>query len=269
MLLLAKKDELNILEKIVDLNADVGESFGRYKLGLDEEVLKYVSSANIACGLHAGDPLVMENAVALAVKGGVCVGAHPGYPDLQGFGRRKMVMSPAEIKAYVIYQVGALSAFARTAGTKLSHVKPHGAMYNMAARDPALALALAEAVKAVDPDLVLLALAGSEMVRAARSIGLKVAQEVFADRAYNSDSTLVRRGEPGAVLHDPDTVVPRVVRMAVEGRVRAVSGEDIPIRADSICVHGDNPRAIELLKTMRSALEKEGVAIRPLAEVVG
>lgn len=252
----------------MDLNADVGESFGTYKLGMDENVMKYISSANIACGMHAGDPLVMRDTISLAVKYGVSVGAHPGYPDLQGFGRRNMVMSPAEVKAYVIYQVGALIAFAGAAGVKVAHVKPHGAMYNMAAKDPALSMAVAEAIKAVDPELILLALAGSEMVKAAQSVGLKVAQEVFADRAYNPDSTLVRRGQPGAVIHDPEAAIPRVVRMVTEGKVQAITGEDIPIRADSICVHGDNPEAIELVKRIRSALEDAGVAIRPLVEVV-
>lgn len=256
------------MRRIVDLNADVGESFGTYKQGMDEEVLKYVSSANVACGMHAGDPLVVGDTVSLAVRYGVSVGAHPGYPDLQGFGRRNMVMSPAEVKAYVIYQIGALNAFAGAAGTRMAHVKPHGAMYNMAAKDPALALAVAEAVKAVDPELILLALAGSEMVRAAQSVGLRVAQEVFADRAYNADGTLVRRGQPGAVIHQPEAAVPRVVRMVTEGKVRAVSGEDIPIYAHSICVHGDNPRAMELVKRIRSALEDVGVMIRSLAEVV-
>lgn len=257
-----------VVRKIVDLNADIGESFGNYKLGLDEEVIKYISSANIACGVHAGDPLVMGNTIALAIQNGTSVGAHPGYPDLQGFGRRNMHMSPAEVKAYVIYQIGALTAFAGAAGIEVAHVKPHGALYNMAAKDPALAMAVAEAVKAVNPGLIVLALAGSELVNAAQSLGLKVAQEVFADRAYNPDGTLVPRGLPGAVIHDPDIAIPRLLKMVADGKVRAVNGEDIPICADSICVHGDNPQAVDFVKKIKQALEDSGVLVRPLAGVV-
>ncbi|WP_027717371.1 LamB/YcsF family protein [Desulfovirgula thermocuniculi] len=251
-------------QKAVDLNADIGESFGAYTIGLDEELIKYITSANIACGLHAGDPLVMERTVALAAAHGVAVGAHPGYPDLQGFGRRDMSLSPAEVKAYVMYQVGALMAFARAAGVKLTHVKPHGALYNTAARDPRIAAAVVEAVKAVDEGLVLLALAGSEMVKAARAAGLAVAQEVFADRAYHADGTLVPRGVPGAVIHDPEVAIPRAVRMVTEGKVRAITGEEIAIEADSICVHGDNPRAVEFARRLKEALVAAGVLVRPL-----
>ncbi|RKO68038.1 LamB/YcsF family protein [Desulfofundulus salinus] len=254
--------------KIVDLNADVGESFGAYKIGMDEEVIKYISSANIACGLHAGDPVVMEKTINLAAEYGVGVGAHPGYPDLQGFGRRNMALSPAEVKAYVMYQIGAIMSFARAAGVRVVHVKPHGALYNIAAKDPSIALAIVEAIKAVDEELILLALAGSEMVKAARAAGLKVAQEVFADRAYNADGTLVARSKPGAVIHDPGTAIPRAVRMVTEGKVTAINGEEVSIEADSICVHGDNPQAIEFVRKLRKALEAAGVSIKPLVDVI-
>lgn len=254
--------------RMIDLNADVGESFGAYRIGMDEEVIKYISSANIACGMHAGDPLVMERTVALAVKHGVAVGAHPGYPDLQGFGRRVLTLSPAEVKAYVMYQVGALMSFAKAAGVKVVHVKPHGALYNVAAKDAAIAAAIVEAIQAVDEELILLALAGSEMVKAARAAGLRVAQEVFADRAYNADGTLVARGKPGAVIHDHKVAIPRAVRMITEGRVTAITGEEISIEADSICVHGDNPQAIEFVSRLREALEAAGVSIRPITDVV-
>ncbi|MDK2785178.1 MAG: 5-oxoprolinase (ATP-hydrolyzing) subunit, partial [Bacillota bacterium] len=243
----------------VDLNSDVGESFGAYKLGLDAEVLKHVTSANIACGFHAGDPMVMAKTVALAVENGVGIGAHPGYPDLQGFGRRNMNLTPEEVKNFVIYQVGALAAFARAAGRPLQHVKAHGALYNMAAKDAKLARAIAEGVKAVAPDAILLALAGSEMVKAAREVGLKVAQEVFADRAYNPDGTLVPRSQPGSMIHDPEVAIPRAVRMVTEGKVTAITGEEIPIQADSICVHGDNPEAIAFVARIRDALAAAGV----------
>lgn len=252
----------------VDLNSDVGESFGAYKLGLDAEVLQHVTSANIACGLHAGDPMVMAKTVALAVENGVGIGAHPGYPDIQGFGRRNMNLTPEEVKNFVIYQVGALMAFATAAGRPLQHVKAHGALYNMAAKDPKLARAVAEGVKAVAPGAILLALAGSEMVRAAREAGLKVAQEVFADRAYNPDGTLVPRSQPGSMIHDPEVAIPRAVRMVTEGKVTAITGEEIPIQADSICVHGDNPEAIAFVARIREALAAAGVEVVPLAQVI-
>lgn len=252
----------------VDLNSDVGESFGTYKLGLDAEVLKHVTSANIACGFHAGDPMVMKKTVVMAAENGVGIGAHPGYPDLQGFGRRNMNLTAEEVKSFVMYQVGALMAFARAAGCLLQHVKAHGALYNMAARDQKLARAIAEGVKAVAPDAILLALAGSEMVHAAQEVGLKVAREVFADRAYNSDGTLVPRSQPGSMIHDPEVAVSRIMRMVTEGRVTAITGEDIVIQADSICVHGDNPDAIAFVARIRAALEAAGVEVVPLVRVV-
>ncbi|MDN5322512.1 MAG: 5-oxoprolinase (ATP-hydrolyzing) subunit [Clostridia bacterium] len=252
----------------VDLNSDLGESFGVYTLGMDNEVLKVITSANIACGMHAGDPRVMGKTVKIAIENKTALGAHPGYPDLQGFGRRNLAMSPAEVKDYVIYQIGALQAFASAYGEKLQHVKAHGAMYNMASKDYKLAFAIAEAVKTVNPKLILLALANSEMVRAAKDIGLRVAEEVFADRAYNPDGTLVARGTPGAMIEDKAIAVSRAVRMVTEGKVTAVNGEDIPIKADSICVHGDNPQAIAFVKEIRKALIEMDVTIEPLANFI-
>lgn len=252
----------------VDLNSDIGESFGAYKLGLDAEVLKYVTSANIACGFHAGDFMVMEKTVALAVENNVGIGAHPGFPDLQGFGRRQMKLTPLEVKNLIIYQVGALAAFAKAAGKSVQHVKTHGALYNQAAKDLALAEAVAIGIKAAAPEAILLGLAGSEMINAAKKAGLKVAQEVFADRGYNPDGTLVARSQPGAMIHDPDIAIPRVVRMVTEGKVTAVNGEDINICADSICVHGDNPEAVEFVNNIRAALQAAGIEVVPLASVV-
>ena len=198
----------------IDLNCDLGESFGAYTIGMDDEILPYVTSANIACGFHAGDPSVMKKSVLLCKKYGVQVGAHPGLPDLQGFGRRKMAISPAEAEADVVYQIGALKAFCDAAGVPLHHVKPHGALYNMAAKDPALAAAICRAVQAAAPGAVLLALSGSEMIKAAHAIGLPVASEVFADRGYQPDGTLVPRGTPDAMVEDEDTAIVRVLQMA-------------------------------------------------------
>ena len=246
-----------------DLNSDLGESFGAYTIGADEEIIPLVSSVNIACGWHAGDPLVMQKAVALAGQNGVSIGAHPGFPDLLGFGRRNMTASPAEIKAYIQYQVGALSAFCRAAGVRLHHVKPHGAMYNMAGADIRLARAVAEAVAEVDSNLVLLALSGSAMIRAAEEIGLPCASEVFADRNYEEDGSLRARSKPDAVIRDEDECIARVLRMVTEGKVTAVTGRDIEIRADSVCVHGDTPKALLFIQRIRDALTENGVAIQP------
>ena len=226
----------------VDLNCDLGESFGAYTIGMDAEILPYVTSANIACGFHAGDPSVMQKSVLLCKKYGVQVGAHPGLPDLQGFGRRRMAISPAEAEADVMYQIGALKAFCDAAGVPLHHVKPHGALYNMAARDPVLAAAICRAVQAAAPGAVLLALSGSEMVKAANAIGLPVASEVFADRGYQADGSLVPRGAPGAMIEDEDTAIARVLQMAAQGTVQADDGSTVTLQADSVCVHGDGPK---------------------------
>ncbi len=249
----------------IDLNADIGESFGVYKLGLDEEVIQYITSANIACGAHAGDPMVMRHTVRLAREHGVAVGAHPGYPDLQGFGRRDLFLSPEEVKAYVMWQLGALWAFAKAEGVPVQHVKPHGALYNRAAADRHLADAIAQAVAEVDQGLVLVGLAGSELLEAGRRAGLRVASEVFADRGYNPDGSLVRRGTPGAIIHDPQAVASRALKMVREGRVTAADGSEVSIQADTVCFHGDTPGAVDLVKTVRGLLEQSGLRPAPFA----
>ncbi|MBU3182145.1 LamB/YcsF family protein [Clostridium psychrophilum] len=256
------------MSKIIDLNSDVGESFGAYKIGLDKEVLKYVSSANIACGWHAGDPMVMRDTVRYAYKSNVGIGAHPGFLDIMGFGRRNMVVSPGEMKQYTIYQLGALSGFVKSAGAKMQHVKPHGAMYNMAAKDSKLAQAIIEGIWEVDRDLIVLGSSGSEMIKAAKEKGLKAANEVFADRAYNVDGTLVARSLPGAMILDTNIAISRVIRMVTEGKVTAITGEDVNIKADSICVHGDNPEATQFVRLIREELLKAKVEIKPLSEFI-
>lgn len=246
----------------VDLNCDLGESFGAYTMGMDEAVIPHVTSVNVACGYHAGDPLTMEKTVALAARYGVAVGAHPGFPDLLGFGRRPMTVTPAEAGAYVKYQMGALMAFAKGQGLKLQHVKPHGALYNMAARDEQLARAIAEAIASVDSGIYLMGLAGSVMLSEAEKAGLPVISEVFADRAYNDDGSLVNRKLPGAVIHDADEAVARAVKMARENKVVSINGKTIDIRADSICVHGDNAAAVQLVTKLRAALEAGGIVVK-------
>ena len=242
----------------IDLNCDLGESFGAYTIGMDAEILPYVTSANIACGFHAGDPSVMQKSVLLCKKYGVKVGAHPGLPDLQGFGRRRMAISPAESEADVMYQIGALKAFCDAAGVPLHHVKPHGALYNMAARDPVLAAAICRAVQAAAPGAVLLALSGSEMVKAANAIGLPVASEVFADRGYQADGSLVPRGAPGAMIEDEDTAIARVLQMAAQGTVQADDGSTVTLQADSVCVHGDGPKALAFVQKISAASLPQG-----------
>ena len=248
----------------IDLNCDLGESFGAYTIGMDSAVIPFITSANVACGYHAGDPLIMQKTVAACKQHGVHIGAHPGYPDLVGFGRRNLTATPAEVKAYIQYQVGALSAFCCAAGVPLCHVKPHGAMYNMAAKDEALARAICEGILEVNPALTLLALSGSAMVRAARELGLGVKSEVFADRGYQADSTLVPRGRPGAMITDEDEAIARVIRMAKEGVVRSVDGIDVPLSADSVCVHGDGEKALAFVRRIRAALTDAGIEVRAL-----
>lgn len=252
----------------IDLNSDLGESFGAYKLGMDDAIIPLVSSANVACGFHAGDPLVMDKTVALCKASGSAIGAHPGYPDLVGFGRRNVAASPAEVKAMVTYQIGALDAFCKAAGIRLQHVKPHGAMYNMAAKDEALAKAICQAIYEYDKTLILMGLAGSRMLTEAKAMGLKCAAEVFADRAYEEDGTLVARSKPGAMIHDEEEAVRRVVRMIKEGKVTAITGKDIAITADSVCVHGDSEKALAFVQKLRDAFSAEGIQIVPLTEIV-
>jgi len=250
----------------VDFNCDMGEGFGMYKLGFDDEVIKYISSANIACGFHAGDPVWMRKTVELAQDNGVGIGAHPSYPDLVGFGRRNMNLSNDEVKADLIYQIGALQAFVRD--KKLQHVKPHGAMYNQAVNDERLARVICETIMQVQPDLVLLALAGSQWVKIAEDMGLRVAREVFADRALNADGTLVPRSQPGSVIHEASEVAERSLRMVTEGIAIAITGEEIPVRAESLCLHGDTPGAVDMAKRVRKDLEGAGVQIVPLGQLV-
>lgn len=252
----------------IDLNCDLGESFGAYTMGMDERVIPLISSCNIACGYHASDPLVMRKTVAMAKEAGVGIGAHPGFPDLMGFGRRNMAVSPEEAAAYITYQLGALYAFAKSMHTKLQHVKPHGALYNMAGKDYKLALAIAKAVKDFDPSLILMGLSGSESVRAAEEIGIPVAREVFADRAYMPDGSLVPRSMEGAMIRDENEAIRRVIRMVKEHKVTAIDGTDIEIVPDSVCVHGDNEKALTFVTQIRSALEAEGIAIAPLSQIV-
>ena len=252
----------------VDLNSDLGESFGRYTLGMDADILQLVSSANVACGYHASDPLVMNKTIAMAKETGVRVGTHPGFPDLMGFGRRNMDVSPAEAKAYTLYQLGALDAFCKAHGVKMQHVKPHGAMYNMAGKDYALSKAICEAIYEYDKDLIVMALSGGELVHAAENMGLKVAREVFADRAYEEDGSLVNRRKEGAMITDENEAIARVVRMIKEQKVTAITGKDIPIKADSVCVHGDGVKALAFVKKIRETLTAEGVEIVPLVDIV-
>ena len=250
----------------IDFNCDMGESFGMYKMGLDEEVIKHITSANIACGFHAGDPNWMRSTVKLAEEHGVAIGAHPSFPDLSGFGRRAMNASALEVKNDVIYQMGALQAF--TGAKRLQHVKPHGAMYNMAVDDQDLATAICEAVLEVDSDIVLLALAGSQWISVAEDLGLRVGREIFADRALNTDGTLVSRSKEGSVIHDIQEVVDRSLRMVTEGKAVAISGEVIEVEADSLCLHGDTPGAVDMAQALKQALLAEDVEVTPLGELV-
>ncbi len=252
----------------VDLNSDLGESFGRYTLGMDDKIIPLITSANVACGYHASDPVVMEKTVSMAREAGIRVGAHPGFPDLMGFGRRNMAVSPAEAKAYVMYQLGALEGFCRAKGVKLQHVKPHGALYNMAAKDYELSRAICEAIYEFDKNLIVLALSSGELARAAKDMGLRTALEVFADRSYEEDGTLVNRRKDGAMITDEDEAIARVVRMVKEKKVTAITGKDIPIQADSVCVHGDGAKALAFVERIHKALTEEGVEICSLDEIV-
>lgn len=251
----------------IDLNSDVGESFGAWRMGADAEVMRSITSANVACGYHAGDPGVMRQTIRLARDSGVAVGAHPGYPDLVGFGRREMKASAKDVEDMVLYQIGALAAIAAAEGVKLAHVKAHGALYNQAVRDRSLADAIAAAVRAFDRSLVLFGLPGSELLHAGERAGLRVAAEGFADRAYNADGSLASRTEPGSVIHDPKEVVRRSLRIVREGRVTARDGSELAVHVDTLCTHGDTPGAHELTRLLREGLQREGVAVLPLTAV--
>src|SRR5882672_1793623 len=249
----------------IDVNADLGESFGAWTMGVDEELLGLVSSANVACGFHAGDPTVMDRTVARAVRAGVAVRAHPSYFDLRGFGRQAVAASPAEVEADVVYQVGALAAFAKSHDTRLTHVKAHGALYNQAATDDALARAIARATARVDGDLVLVGLASSAPMRkAAEETGLRYAAEAFADRAYEPDGSLTPRAVAGAVITDLEAAAAQAVRIARDGAVTARSGAAVLLRADTLCLHGDNPNAIAIARAVRRALDAAGIEVRAL-----
>lgn len=249
----------------IDLNCDMGESFGAWKMGQDQDILPYVTSANIACGFHAGDPGVMRATVAAALKHGVALGAHPGLPDLAGFGRRNMDISPDNAYDMVVVQVGALAGVAASQGGKLHHVKAHGALYNMAAKNPELAQAVAQAVYDVDRSLIFYALASSVQASIAREIGLNVAEEVFADRSYQADGSLTSRKQPNAMIVDPAVSIQQVVRMITEGKVAAVQGDDVVVKADTLCIHGDQPGAVLFAQSIRQALKEQGIAVRQVA----
>ena len=237
----------------IDLNSALGESFGRYTIGNDDKIIPLITSANVACGYHASDPVVMMETIQRVKEAGIAVGAHPGLPDLMGFGRRSMAISNEEAKAYTLYQISALGGMCKAAGVKLQHVKPHGALYNMAAKDYDLS-----------KDLIVMGLSGSEMIKAAHDCGLKAASEVFADRAYEEDGTLVNRRKPGAMIEDEDEAIKRVIRMVKEGKVTSITGKDIDIKADSICVHGDGEKALLFVEKIRKALAEEEIEIRHL-----
>jgi UPF0271 protein len=251
----------------IDLNCDAGEAFGPWPMGDDEALIPLVTSVNVACGAHAGDPTVMRRTIELAARHGVAVGAHPGYPDLQGFGRRALGLTPAEVEVQVLAQVGALAGVARGVGVPLRHVKPHGALYNEAADDPALARAIASAVHAYDPDLVLVARAGSAQAEAGRAAGLRVAEEAFADRGYDAAGRLLPRGRPGALIADPQAAARRAVGLLRTGRLPAEDGTWLALRPATLCVHSDTPGAGQVAAALRRALEAAGVRLRPLAEL--
>ncbi|MDQ3533456.1 MAG: LamB/YcsF family protein [Actinomycetota bacterium] len=248
----------------VDLNCDMGESFGAYSLGNDDEILEFVTSANIACGFHAGDPSVMKRTVHSAVEKGVAIGAHPGYRDLEGFGRRFVDVTPDEAYDLVVYQVGALCGFLAATGARMQHVKPHGAFYNAAAVDIELSGAIAKAVRDVNPELILFGLSGSELISAGEKAGLRTASEAFADRTYQPDGKLTSRRQPGAMIEDLNRAADQAVRLVREGRVASLQGVDVDVRADTICIHGDGPHALEFARMIRARFEESGIEVKPV-----
>lgn len=253
----------------IDLNADLGESFGAYTIGKDEDILKIISSANVACGFHGGDPVVMHKTIELAKAEGVGIGAHPGFNDLWGFGRRRIVVQDAsEIEKMLIYQVGAIQGMARATGAEVTHYKIHGALGNQACVEPDLAMAAARALKAVAPDLLFVVLPNTELERAGEALGLRIAREVFADRAYEDDASLVRRGLPGAMIEDPKEAAQRIVRFVKQGAVESLSGKKIPMAIDTICVHGDSAHAVSMAAAVKSALTAAGIDIVPMAKTL-
>jgi UPF0271 protein len=254
------------MTRTIDLNCDMGESYGRWTLGADEAVMPFITSANVACGFHGGDPHVMRRTVALARRHGVAIGAHPSLPDLLGFGRRVMDVTPEELKDYFCYQIGALREFGRTAGAELQHVKPHGILYHMAEHGEAIAQAIGEAARESGARLILMTLAGGQYDARCRKMGLRVASEGFADRAYEVDGTLVSRRKAGALITDPARAAAQAVRMAAEGKVRTIDQVDIDLRVQTICCHGDTPGAERIVRAVREGLEAAGIRVRPLHE---
>jgi UPF0271 protein len=253
--------------KTIDLNCDMGESYGTYKIGMDADVFPYITSANIACGWHAGDPLIMNRTVRLAVTHQVGAGAHPGFPDRIGFGRRYMRCTAEEIRDYLVYQIGALQAFCSVNGTRLRHVKPHGALYLAAVEEPLVARAVAEAIVSVDSELLFVALAGAKgalMTKMGEELGLKVVYEAFPDRAYTPQGTLAPRSTPGALVTEPEAVIERALKMALENRVVALDGTEIELNVQTLCVHGDGPTAVDLVRGIRTGLAAEGVRVAPM-----
>ncbi|MGN6534702.1 MAG: LamB/YcsF family protein [Mesorhizobium sp.] len=250
---------------VIDINSDLGESFGAWTMGDDAAMLDLVSSANVACGFHAGDPAGVLRTLKAASRRGVAIGAHVGYRDLAGFGRRNMDPSSEELVGDVIYQIGALKGLAAAAGTTVTYVKPHGALYNTIAHDERQASDVITAIRSVDPNLVLMALAGSPLIAQARAAGLTVVAEAFADRAYTADGQLVSRREKGAVLHDPQEIAQRIVRMVRDGVIRSIDGGDVAIDAQSVCVHGDSPDAVAIARHLRAGLEEAGLSVQPFS----
>ncbi|PLR75585.1 lactam utilization protein LamB [Bacillus sp. V3-13] len=253
---------------VVDINCDMGESFGTYTLGRDAEILDFVTSANIACGFHAGDPATMRKTVKLALEKNVGIGVHPGLPDLVGFGRREMQISPQEAYDIVVYQIGALSAFVKSEGGNIQHVKPHGALFNMAAKSAPLAEAIAEAVYKVDPELIFFGLAGSELVKAGKKLGLRSVNEVFSDRTYQQDGSLTSRREPDALIKEHEIAVSQVIRMVKEGKVTSLQGTDVPIQADTVCIHGDGEGALDFAKYITTALQESGITVAKISSFI-
>lgn len=255
------------VKKIIDLNSDLGESFGQWKMGNDQAMLQVVSSANIACGFHAGSPVNILNTLKAAKTNNVTIGAHVGYPDLVGFGRRNMDIASNELTADVIYQIGALKGLATSIGAKVSYVKPHGALYNTIANDKRQAMAVINAISQIDANLILVALAGSPLIGWAKQQGLHVVAEAFADRSYHVDGTLVSRKETGAVLHDPELVAERMLQLVRDGGVTSIEGEFVTIEADSICVHGDSEGALAMAQKVREKLQQNGITITSFTKI--
>ncbi len=253
------------MRRKIDMNCDLGESYGHFKVGQDSKIMPHITSANVACGFHAGDPVTMAHTVKLAKKFGVAVGAHPGYPDLMGFGRREMKLNAEELKSYIMYQVGALQVFARASGTNLQHVKPHGALYNIATQDRNIAGTIAEAILSIDSKLIVLGPPHSMIAKTAASKGLRLALEAFADRAYNPDGTLVSRSQPGSVIEEPKLVVERARKMIEDGTVSAINGETVHLgQIHTICVHGDTANAVEIARILKTRLLAEKIDVKPV-----